>query len=77
MLPYIFEIDCYLPELKIGFEYDGDYWHSLPEMIKRDKKKNACARKAGIHLYHIKENEWLNNKESSKVKVYNIIMKGV
>lgn len=22
------EIDCYLPDYKIGFEFNGDYWHS-------------------------------------------------
>lgn len=30
------EIDVYLPKLKIGFEYNGDFWHMNPRFYKED-----------------------------------------
>lgn len=32
--------DFAIPESKIVIECDGDYWHSLPDCIKRDKRKD-------------------------------------
>lgn len=75
LLPYVFEIDCYIPELKIGFEYDGDYWHSLPDMKKRDNAKNQCSKKLGIKLYHIKEFDWIKNKENEKRRIEKCLKK--
>ena len=63
------ELDIYLPDLKIGIEYDGDYWHSLPEMIERDKKKDNICKEKNIKLIRIKESEWANNKEKIKEKL--------
>lgn len=31
------EIDIYLPDLKIGFEFNGDYWHMNPKFHKKDE----------------------------------------
>lgn len=58
------EIDVYITELKIAFEFDGIYWHNE---LNKDKnyhldKTLDCERK-GITLYHIFEDEWLNKKE--------------
>ena len=33
------EIDIYLPDLKLGIEYDGCYWHKDKE--DEDRQKNA------------------------------------
>ena len=63
------ELDIYLPDLKVGIEYDGDYWHSLPEMIERDKKKDNICKEKNIKLIRIKESEWANNKEKIKEKL--------
>lgn len=30
------EIDIYLPELKLGFEFDGSYWHADPRFYSAD-----------------------------------------
>lgn len=61
---YPLELDIFLPEKKLAFEYDGLYWHSD---IYKDKnyhitKTNRCAEK-GIRLVHVFENEWINHKE--------------
>ncbi len=59
------EIDIFCPDQNIGFEFDGVFWHSEQQLLKRsvnprryhlDKTKKCAA--AGITLFHIFENEW-------------------
>ncbi len=55
----VLEIDIYLPHLKIGFEFNGLYWHS-EECKERDyhiKKTNYFAER-GIRIIHIWEDDW-------------------
>ena len=68
-----FELDVYIPDLKIGIEYDGDYWHSLADMIKRDEIKNRICEEKGIKLFRVKESEWEKNKETVKEKFRRIL----
>lgn len=83
-LIYPHEIDIFLPELKLAFEYNGDYWHANPEKYgpddiiwrnkasevwARDKRKIDRCIKDNIKLMIIWESEWKNNK----VKIENII----
>ena len=35
-----FMIDFAFPEIKLAIEIDGEYWHSLPNAQKRDKRKD-------------------------------------
>lgn len=50
------EIDIYCPELKLGIEYNGDYWHSSQYKEKNyHKHKSTEAFKKGVFLYHIFE----------------------
>ena len=54
-----YEIDIYLPELKIGFEFNGVYWHS--EKFKNKDyhlKKLNLSKKNDIDLITIWEDEW-------------------
>lgn len=32
-----FEIDFYLPEIRLAIEYNGDYWHANPDIYKEDE----------------------------------------
>lgn len=54
------ELDIYLPDLKIAFEYDGAYWHNN---VNNYFKFEEC-RKQGIRLIHIIENTWIQKKTS-------------
>ena len=57
------ELDIYIPSLKMGIEFDGNYWHS--EEIKgryAQYNKTNAARKMGIDVFHIYEWEWDNYK---------------
>lgn len=48
-----YEIDIYIPTLKIGIEYDGYYWHK--DKAKKDLEKNLKCKQNGIKLYRIRE----------------------
>ena len=53
------EIDVYLPELKLGIEYNGSYWHCIENGTPKDLhlKKSLLCRSKGIRLIHIYEFE--------------------
>lgn len=56
------EIDFYLPEKKIAFEFNGLFWHSEAKIGKTYhlEKTKACALK-GVSLYHIWEHYYRKN----------------
>jgi hypothetical protein len=59
-----FELDIYLPELKIAFEFNGLYWHS--ELYKENdyhKIKSDMCESNKIQLIHIWEDDFLYKKE--------------
>jgi hypothetical protein len=61
------EIDIYVPDYKLGIEFDGLYWHSN---IYKDNdyhlNKTELCEKENIQLLHIFEDEWVNKKEIVK-----------
>lgn len=65
------EIDIFIPGLKIGFEYDGVYWHSSEyKKPKYHQEKTLDAMKAGVRLIHIFEYEWLDCEIKPKIESY-------
>jgi len=61
------EIDIYLPDLKLGFEFNGLYWHSELHKDKNyhyDKYKHFDA--LGIRVVHIWEDDWIYKKDIIK-----------
>ena len=56
-----FEIDIYLPDLKLGFEFNGLYWHS-EEWKERNYHldKTLYFKERGIRIIHIWEDDWDN-----------------
>lgn len=65
------EIDILLPDLNIGFEYDGIYWHK--DRKQYDKEKDDLAQYKGIILYHINEERNKKDKLTNFKKVDKII----
>ncbi len=77
--PYIkgFDIDIYIPELRKGIEFDGTYYHSFEYMRKSKNKilwtdedirnyhkiKDDWFYSKGIQIIHIKEEDWIKDKE--------------
>ena len=48
-----YELDIYIPSLKIAIEYDGYYWHK--NRMRKDIEKNYKCKKDGIKLYRLRE----------------------
>jgi hypothetical protein len=55
-----FEIDIFLPDYKIGVEFNGIYWHSTARQKNENvhKLKYEMAKKQGIKLLQLWEDEW-------------------
>ena len=68
------EIDIYLPELNLGFEFNGLYWHS-----NKFKEKNYHSNKTnyfkdnGIRIIHIWEDDWTFKTDIVKSQISNLL----
>lgn len=49
------EIDIFIPSIKIGIEYDGEYYHNSQKRITHDLLKNKKMQEHNIHLIRIRE----------------------
>lgn len=70
------ELDIYIPDLKLAFEYNGVYWHSdefKPRSYHSDKVKE-CKEK-GIRLFHIFECDWTLKRHIVESMILNLIGK--
>lgn len=50
-----FEIDLFIPSLKLCIEYDGVQFHSKKSRIEKDEEKNKILSELGIKLIRIRE----------------------
>lgn len=69
------ELDIYIPDRKLAFEYDGLYWHCDDGECNTKKhlvKTEGCEAK-GIHLVHIFENEWKEKQDIVKSRIRNLL----
>lgn len=74
------EIDIFIPNLNIGFEHDGLFYHS-EFGGKKDKnyhisKTKECLDK-GVELYHIFEDDYINHKYLVLNKIMHLLHKNV
>ena len=73
-----YEIDIYIPDLKIGFEYDGLFHHSEFRSGRGEKYhlgKTKSAENDGIRLIHIFEDEWNYKRDIVKSRISDILGK--
>jgi len=71
---YPLEIDIYLPDLKIGFEFNGLYWHSDKQKDKDyHYRKFKLSEENGIKLISIWEDDWVMKNELVKSFILNQI----
>ena len=67
-----YEIDIYLPELKLGFEFNGVWWHS--EKLKGENyhlKKYDISIENNISLITIWEDDWVTKRDICKSFILN------
>ncbi len=66
------EIDIYLPDLKLGFEFNGLYWHSDKY---RDKNyhldKTNHFKEKEINIIHIWEDDWIYKRNIIESQIKN------
>ena len=71
-----YELDIYLPDLKLAFEFNGLFWHC--EYGKSNtyhlEKTEKCEQQE-IHLIHIYEDDWLYKQETVKSRILNLLGK--
>lgn len=70
-IPSGLEIDIYIPEIKVGIEYCGEYWHSLESVKINAKRKELISKKLGIYLIIIWKRDWKNNTDQIKEELTN------
>ena len=67
-----YELDIYIPEFKLAFEFNGLWWHN--ELNRSPNyhldKTNKCESK-GIDIFHIFEDDWLLKKDLIKSMILN------
>ena len=66
------ELDIYIPELKLAFEFNGLWWHN--EINKENNYhliKTELCEQQGIQLIHIWEDDWLYKQDIIKSLVFN------
>ena len=58
----LYEIDLYLPDLKIGFEFNGEGFHHR-NYDKKEQLKVKRAKDEGILLINIWSSDWLKKRD--------------
>jgi hypothetical protein len=68
------EIDIFIPEKRIGIEFNGVFWHNSESKTNSYHldKTLKCADK-NIRLIHLFEDEWIHKKDIIKYKIRNIL----
>ena len=73
------ELDIFIPDLNLGIEYNGAYWHS--EERSKSKlnlyEKTQLFKSKDIHIIHIMSDEWSNKRRIVKSRLANIIGKSL
>ena len=77
---YPYELDIYIPDLKIAIEFNGIFWHSLDNKNTSDYngfsyhyEKTITCEKLGIKLIHVWEDEWINSRQLVEAMLKGII----
>lgn len=71
-----YEIDIYLPELKLGIEVNGLYWHSTKFKSKNyHLDKTKFFHRKGIRIFHIWEDDIIFRREIVVSTILNLLNK--
>jgi len=69
-----YEIDIFIPNLNVGIEYNGVYWHSKQNRMYH-QKKYLLAKDQAIRLIQMWDLDWINKKELIKRKLVHLLNK--
>lgn len=67
-----YELDIYIPDLKLAIEFNGSYWHSENSRIDKHYHQNKVlkCKDLGIDLIHIYDYEWMDSNYRDKLLAY-------
>ena len=65
------EIDIYLPKLKLGFEFNGKYWHRGDGF--REAVKVFEGEEAGIKIINVWEIDWILKRQDEETRILSAI----
>ena len=69
-----YQLDIYFPNLKLGIEYDGNYWHSDDMKDKHYQvEKREFFKELGIKVIFIREDEWDFKREKMLYRIMSIL----
>lgn len=69
-----YELDIYLPDLRLAIEYNGLYWHSNEQKPNNyHRMKSDMCKERGIHLIHVFEDDWTNKQPIIKSIISNFV----
>ena len=68
------ELDIWLPDIKVAIEFNGTYWHSLPNIMESDHFKRLQCESKGITLVGIYEEDWTNNRIHCETKMRELLV---
>jgi hypothetical protein len=70
------ELDIYLPNLKLAFEFNGLYWHNenFVDGFYHLNKTKKCEEQ-GVRLIHIYEDDWMFKQDIVKSRILNLLGK--
>ena len=69
-----YNIDIYVPNKKIAFEFNGLRWHNVNQLYRGyHLKKTEFCENAGIKLFHIWEDEWTMDNTKCKICIHNFL----
>lgn len=70
------EIDIFIPDINVGFEFDGLFWHNDTRLDKSYHfNKYLNAKNHNMRLIHIFEDEWEHSLDIVKSRIKNILNK--
>lgn len=71
-----YELDIYVPEHKLAFEYNGLYYHSEEIRGKNyHKDKTERCDQVGTHLIQVYEDDWIYKKDIVKSRIQHLFGK--
>jgi very-short-patch-repair endonuclease len=57
-------LDFYIKDINVCIEFDGTFWHKSPRKVKEDAIRDTILSSNGIHVYHVKENDYLEDEQN-------------
>ena len=62
-----YAVDFFIPDRHLVIECDGEYWHSRPLVLERDRVRDAALTRHGYRVLRLSEAE-IDARETSRIR---------